>query len=167
MDWNSSRQRCQDLGGDLVILNSQEEQVWTLLCKMWLFTLALNPVHPSDQHVVHNYKSFLKIKRFLTDLCDLIKYIIQYNCIWVTEKLQLASSYTWLLMRLIQHFYFNVTINHYCVFVITAIHDWDPMWRKSDVTSSHYCCQRVISKVTILLLKGVTSMSNIVHSLSN
>ncbi len=128
MDWNSSRQRCQDLGGDLVILNSQEEQVWTLLCKLWLFTLALNPVHPSDQHVVHNYKSFWKIKRFLTDLCDLIKYIIQYNCIWVTEKLQLASIYPWLLMRLIQHFYFNVTINHYCVFVITAIHDWDPMW---------------------------------------
>ncbi len=32
------------------------------------------------------------------------------------EKLQLASSYT--LMRLIQHFYLNVTINH-LVFIIT------------------------------------------------
>ncbi len=31
--------------------------------------------------------------------------------------------------------------------------------KKSNVTSSvtNYCCQKVISKVTILLLKGVTS----------
>ncbi len=31
--------------------------------------------------------------------------------------------------------------------------------RKSNVTSSvtNYCCQKVISKVTLLLLKGVTS----------
>ncbi len=28
---------------------------------------------------------------------------MQYNRIWETEKLQLASSYTWQLMRLIQH----------------------------------------------------------------
>ncbi|XP_052405638.1 C-type lectin domain family 4 member E [Carassius gibelio] len=26
MDWNSSRQRCQDLGGDLVIINNEDEQ---------------------------------------------------------------------------------------------------------------------------------------------
>ncbi len=38
------------------------------------------------------------------------------------EKLQLASSYTWQLMRLTQNFYLNVTINHYWVFVITS--DW-------------------------------------------
>ncbi len=32
-------------------------------------------------------------------------------------------------------------------------------WKKSNVTSSviNYCCQNVISKVIILLLKGVTS----------
>ncbi len=29
-------------------------------------------------------------------------------------------------MRLVQHFYLNVTINHYWVFVITS--DCDPMW---------------------------------------
>ncbi|XP_042577546.1 killer cell lectin-like receptor subfamily F member 1 [Cyprinus carpio] len=26
MDWNSSRERCQDLGGDLVIINNEDEQ---------------------------------------------------------------------------------------------------------------------------------------------
>ncbi len=33
------------------------------------------------------------------------------------------------------------------------------VWKKSNVTSSvtNYCCQNVISKVIILLLKGVTS----------
>ncbi len=40
---------------------------------------------------------------------------MKYNHIWETEKLQLASSYTWQLMRLI-HFFLNVTINHYWVF---------------------------------------------------
>ncbi len=42
--------------------------------------------------------------------------------------------------------------------------------RNSNVTSSvtNYCCQKVISKVTLLLLKGVTIiMSNILHYLSN
>ncbi len=59
---------------------------------VYYFTLAL---HPSDQHVLHyitNKKSFWKIKQFLTHLCDLIKYIMKYNRIWVTDKLQLASS---------------------------------------------------------------------------
>ncbi len=46
-------------------------------------------------------------------LCYFIKYIMKYNRIWVMDKLQLASSYTWQLMRLIQHVYLNVTINHY------------------------------------------------------
>ncbi len=165
--------------------------IWTLLCESWLnFTLAL---HPSDQHVVYYItiikNIFGKLQEFVKNLCDFIKYIIKYNCIWVMEKLQLASSYTWHLMRLIQHFYLNVTVNHYWVFVITS--DCDPKWilvkwwgrnmllvtfykncmwkihsynfcgawRKSNVTSSvtNYCCQKVISKVTILLLKGVTS----------
>ncbi len=136
----------------------------------------------------YNKNYFWKIKQFLTNLCDFMKYIMQYNRIWEAEKLQLASSYTWQLMRLI-HFSLNVTINHYWVFVITS--DCDPMWilvkwwginmllvtfyknfmwkihsqnfcgawRKSNVTSSvtNYCCQKVISKETILLLKGVTS----------
>ncbi len=35
--------------------------------------------YPSDQHVLHY------IKQFLTNVCDLIKYIIKYNR--VTEKL--------------------------------------------------------------------------------
>ncbi len=104
---------------------------------------------------------------------------MQYNCICVTVKLQLASSYTWQLMRLKQHFYLNV-INHYWVSVITSgfwsndeekIHSYNfcGAWRNSNVTSSatNYCWQKVISKVTLLPLKGVTIMSNIWHSLSN
>ncbi len=98
--------------------------MWTLLCKLWLyFTLAL---HPADQHVL-NYITIITFFggkfKFFTNLCD---YIMQYNCICVTAKLQLASSYTWQLMRLIQHFYLNVTISHYWVSVITS--DCDPMW---------------------------------------
>ncbi len=69
---------------------------------------------------------FWKIKQFLTNLCDFIKYIMQCNRIWETEKLQLASSYTWQLMRWMQHFYLNITVNHYWVFVITS--DCDPIW---------------------------------------
>ncbi len=122
-------------------------------------------------------KYFGKIKQFLTNLCDFIKCIMKYNCIWETEKLQLASSYTWQLMRLIQHLF-----NHYWVFVITS--DCDPVWilvkwwgrnmlleefyvedtllqllcgMKKTSSVTNYCCQKVISKVTILLLKGVTS----------
>ncbi len=89
---------------------------------VYYFTLAL---HPSDQHVLH-YITIIKNLQFLTNLCDFIKYIMKYNRLWVTEKLQLALSYTWQLMRLIQHFCLNVTINHYWVFVITS--DCDPMW---------------------------------------
>ncbi len=74
----------------------------------------------------YNKKYVWKIIQFLTNFCDLIKYIMKYKCIWVTEKLQLALSYTWQLMRWTQHFYLNVTINHYWVFVITS--DCDPMW---------------------------------------
>ncbi len=44
------------------------------------------------------------MKQFLTNLCDFIRYM-KYNRIWVTEKLQLASSYTWQLMRLIECHY--------------------------------------------------------------
>ncbi len=149
--------------------------IWTLLCKLWLyFTLAS---HPSDQHVLHYItiiKNILgKLNCFLQTYVILIKYIMKYNRIWVTEKLQLASSYTWQLMRWIQHFYLNVTINQYWVFVITS--DCDPMWilvkwwgrnmllvtfmwkihsynfyvvwRKSNATRSvtNYCCRKVIS----------------------
>ncbi len=53
---------------------------------MALLTLVL---HPSDQHVVHYItlikKYFWKIKQLLTNLCDLIKYIMKYNHIWETE----------------------------------------------------------------------------------
>ncbi len=84
-----------------ILILSRKKMIWTLLCKLWLyFTLAL---HPSDQHVLHYIaiiKKKWKIKQFLTNLCDLIKYIMKYNRIWVMEQLQLASSYTWQLMRL-------------------------------------------------------------------
>ncbi len=105
----------------------RKNMIWTLSCKLWLyFTLAL---HPSDQHVLHfitvNKQYFWKIKQFLTNLCDFIKYIMQYNRICVTAKLQLASSYTWQLIRQTQQFYLNVTISLYWVFVITS--DCDPM----------------------------------------
>ncbi len=52
-----------------------------------------------------------------------------------TEKSQLASSYT--LMRLIQHFYLNVTIN-YWVFVITNNVDFGQMMRQKYVISNIY-----------------------------
>ncbi len=62
---------------------------------VYYFTLAL---HPSDQHVLHYITIikhlFWKIKQFLTNLCDFIKYKMKYNRIWEMEKLQLASSYT-------------------------------------------------------------------------
>ncbi len=52
------------------------------------------------------------------------------------EKLQLASSYT--LMRLIQHFYLNVTVNHYWVFVITNNVDFGQMMKQKYVISNIY-----------------------------
>ncbi len=145
--------------------------------------------HPSDQHVVHYItiitNIFGEIPQFLTNLYDFIKYIMQYNRIWVMKKIQLASSYTWQLMRLIQHFYLNVTINHYWVFVITS--DCDPMWilvkwwgrnmllvtfynncmwkihsynfcgawRKSNVTN--YCSQKLISNNITFERRKITS----------
>ncbi len=60
----------------------------------------------------------------------------EYNHIWVTEKLQLASSYT--LMRLIQHFCLNVSVNHYWVFVITNNVDFGQMMRQKYVISNIY-----------------------------
>ncbi len=54
----------------------------------------------------------------------------------VTEKLQLASSYTWQLMRWTQHF-LNVTVTNYQVFVITSDLrsdvDFDQMMRQKYV----------------------------------
>ncbi len=50
------------------------------------------------------------------------------------EKLQLASS--WQLMRLIQHFYLNVTINW--VFVITNNVDFGQRMRQKYVFSNIY-----------------------------
>ncbi len=89
---------------------------FTLLCITSLWSACVHYITIIKKH-------FWKIKQLLTNLCDLIKYIMKYNRIWETEKLQLASSYT--LMRLIQHFYLNVTVN-YWVFVITS--DCDTMW---------------------------------------
>ncbi len=124
----------------------------TVVC---YFTLAL---HPSDQHVLHYItiiKHFWKIKQFLTNVCDLIKYIMKYKRIWETEKLQLASSYTWQLMRLIQYFYLNVTVNHYWVFVITNNVDFGQMMRQKYVISNIY-----VEDTQLQLLCGVKKQCN-------
>ncbi len=111
-----------------------QEKRWSEHCCVLLYSA----LHPSDQHYITIIKKyFWKIKQFLTNLCDLIKYIIKYNRIWETEKLQLASSYTWQLMRLIQHFCLNVTIN-YWVFVITNNVDFGEMMRQKYVISNIY-----------------------------
>ncbi len=108
---------------------------------------------------------------------------MKYKRIWITEQLQLVQATTHdQLIRLIQHFYLNVTIN-YWVFVINCDPNVDFgqmmrqkyvvrkefMWKihsyitlgmkKSNVTSSvtNYWLPESISKVTLLLLKGVTS----------
>ncbi len=156
--------------------------IWTLLCKLglyWHYIPATSLWSACGTYITIGLITniFGKFLSFL-QTCDFIKYIMQYNSIWVMEK-KLASSYTWQLMRFIQHFYLNVTINHYWVSVITS--DCDPMWIlvmmrqnmllvtfrislcgrytvttygawiKSNVTSgvTNNCCQKVISKVTI------------------
>ncbi len=91
--------------------------IWTLLCKSWLyFTLHYIPPTTLWSNMCYiillELKIFLEINQFLTNLMWFHKYIMKYNRIWETDKLQLASSYTWQLMRLIRHFYWNVTINH-------------------------------------------------------
>ncbi len=106
-----------------------KKKIWTLL---YGFTLLWHYIPPTSLWSAfgtlyyYNYKYLWKIPQFLTNLCDFIKYIMQYNHILVMEKIQWDLSYTWQLMRLIQHFYLNVTINLYWVFVITS--DRDPMW---------------------------------------
>ncbi len=65
----------------------RKNMIWTLLCKLWLyFTLTL---HPSDQHAVR-YITVIKIilenPLVSYKLIWFHKYIMQYNCIWVTEK---------------------------------------------------------------------------------
>ncbi len=54
-------------------------------CTLWLyFTLALHPTHiPHVEHYITIIKNiFWKIKQFLTNLCDLIKYIMKYYRRW-------------------------------------------------------------------------------------
>ncbi len=69
-------------------------------CVSWGCTGITSQPHPSDQHVVHYItiglitNIFGKFLSFL-QTCDFIKYIMQYNSIWVMEKIQSASSYTW------------------------------------------------------------------------
>ncbi len=79
---------------------------------------------------------------------------MKYNRIWETEKLQLASSYTWQLMRLIQHFYLNVTINHW-VFVITNNVDFGQMMKQKYVISNIY-----VEDTLLQLLCGVKKQCN-------
>ncbi len=69
----------------------------------------------------------------------------------VMEKLQLASSYTWQLMRL---FYLNVTINHW-VFVITNNVDFGQMMKQKYVISNIY-----VKDTLLQLLCGVKKQCN-------
>ncbi len=158
---------------------SGKQMIWTLLCKLWLyFTRAL---HPTNQHVVHY---ITLIKQFLTNVHDLIKYIMKYNRIWVKISFKLHTTINEITTLLLECLYQSLSsvCNNFWLrsnvdfgqimrkkYVIMNIIEecyvedtqLQLLWgvRKSNVTSrvTNYCCQKVISKVIILLLKGVTS----------
>ncbi|XP_056117669.1 C-type lectin domain family 4 member E-like isoform X1 [Rhinichthys klamathensis goyatoka] len=50
MDWDSSRERCQDLGGDLVIINSSEEQEFLAQQTVSSNALVLHWIGLTDRH---------------------------------------------------------------------------------------------------------------------
>ncbi len=68
---------------------------------------------------------------------------------------EITSSYTWQLMRLIQHFFLNVTVNHYWVFVITNNVDFGQMMRQKYVISNIY-----VEDTQLQLLCGVKKQCN-------
>ncbi len=68
---------------------------------------------------------------------------------------KITSSYTWQLMRLIQHFCLNVSVNHYWVFVITNNVDFGQMMRQKYVISNIY-----VEDTLLQLLWGVKKQCN-------
>ncbi len=85
----------------------RRKMIWTAMCKLWHY---FTPPHPSDpdRSCITIIKIFLENEIFSYKLMlflSICTYIMKYNRIWVAEKLwlQLASSYTWQLMWLIQH----------------------------------------------------------------